>query len=83
MPGESQLQRKKTEVRIADVPLSHKLDVLGASIAAVREAHRDVMSARCWAALNVAQEKIAEAQMNSLPVRQLQTSSDAPSLDRL
>lgn len=49
------------EIRIADVDLATKLDALGATIAAVREAHRDVMSPKSWAALHRAQEAIAEA----------------------
>lgn len=57
----SRLIAKPTEVGIRNVSLVEKLDVIGAAIGAVREAHRDVISPKSWAALNVAQEKIGEA----------------------
>jgi hypothetical protein len=49
------------EIRIANVDLAAKLDALGAAIAAVREAHRDEMSPRTWAALHRSQDALAEA----------------------
>lgn len=55
--------QRPIEIRIASVDLVTKLDALGAAIAAVREAHRDDMSPRAWAALNRAQEAIAEAML--------------------
>lgn len=55
---------KTLQVKIADVPLEQKLDVIGAAIAAVREAHRDEMAPHSWAALNIAQEKISEAMLS-------------------
>jgi len=57
--------RKALEIRIADVELPAKLDALGAALAAVREAHRDQITPKAWAALNRAQENIAEAMMYS------------------
>jgi hypothetical protein len=48
-------------IEIAHVDLAVKLDALGSAVAAVRDAHRDGIPAACWAALNRAQEAIAEA----------------------
>ena len=56
-----QSQPKAIEIRIGNVGLVPKLDALGAAIAAVREAHRDEMSPASWAALNRAQDQLAEA----------------------
>ena len=53
------------EIRIGDAPLTAKLDVIAASIAAVREAHRDTMSIKSWHALHRAQQMIAEAQIHA------------------
>jgi hypothetical protein len=68
------------EIRIGDVDLATMLDALGAAVAAVREAHRDTMSTRGWAALHRAQENIAEAMMDSskplpLPAAKVSTVS--------
>lgn len=49
------------EIRICTTDLAAKLDALGAAVVAVREAHRDTMSVRCWAAMNRAQDCLAEA----------------------
>ncbi len=53
--------RGAIEVRIPDGPLEAKLDLIGAMIDAIREAHRDEMSPRSWAELHKAQEAIAAA----------------------
>ena len=54
-------QPKAIEIRVANVDLTTKLDALGAALAAIREAHRDEMSVRCWAEMNKAQEALAAA----------------------
>ena len=67
------------EIRIGDVDLATKLDALGA---AVREAHRDTISTRGWAALHRAQEAIAEAMMDSRKtIPSLLTSDSADGAD--
>lgn len=53
--------RPEIGIRIGNVSIEAKLDALGAAIAAVREAHRDKVSNKQWAALHRAQEAIAEA----------------------
>lgn len=60
-------QPAAVEVNFGSGSLASKLDVLGAAIAAVREAHRDQMSPTCWASLNRAQEAIAEAMLAPHP----------------
>ncbi len=52
---------KQIEIRIGNVPFEMKIDALGAAIAAVREAHRGLISDRSWAALHRCQENIGEA----------------------
>lgn len=60
--GAELLQRPPAiEIRIGTTDLASKLDALGAAVAAVREAHRDTMSVRSWAAMNRAQDFLAEA----------------------
>lgn len=54
-------QHKAIEIKIANVGLVPKLDAIGAALTAVREAHRDGMPVKCWAAINRANEAIAEA----------------------
>jgi hypothetical protein len=49
------------EIKVGNVGLVPKLDAIGAFIAAVKEAHRDEMSAECWAALGRAQDQVAHA----------------------
>lgn len=62
---DSLTKRREIEIRIGNVDLATKLDAFGAALAAVREAHRGEMSVRAWAALNRAQESIAEAMMSN------------------
>ena len=57
------VKRASVEVLIANVDLVAKLDALGAALVAVREAHRDEMSAECWATINQAQERICAAML--------------------
>ena len=62
------------EIKIGNVDLATKLNAIGAALEAVRLAHRDEMPVECWAALNQAEERIAEATMKSrgagvLPLR--------------
>lgn len=52
------------EIKIGTIDLASKIDVIGAAVVAVREAHRDGMSGQCWAAMNRAQEALAEALMS-------------------
>jgi len=49
------------EIRIGSASLVDKLSALGAALTAIREAHRDDMSPRSWAAINRAEGHIAEA----------------------
>ncbi len=49
------------EITLPEGTLVQKLDLIGAMIDAVREAHRDEMSAASWRSLNEAQAKIADA----------------------
>ena len=51
------------DVRINGASLVAKLDAIGALIMAVREAHRDTISMPAWAAMNRAQDAIAEAML--------------------
>lgn len=67
--------RANIEIRIGDVPLAAKLDAIGALIAAVREAHRDTISVKGWAAMNRAQENIAEAILAGEKPKQLRIES--------
>ncbi|MFA6962400.1 MAG: hypothetical protein WC205_16720 [Opitutaceae bacterium] len=55
--------RTGIEIRIGDVPLPVKLDAIGATLAAVREAHGDTIPPRCWAAMHRAQEAIVDAML--------------------
>jgi hypothetical protein len=78
---ETLAKRGEIEIRIGNVDLTTKLDALGAALAAVREAHREQISPKAWAALHRAQENIAEAMMYSADGgrRQLsQGTTDAP-----
>ncbi len=43
-------------------PLPEKINVVGAVVQVLRLRHRDGMPAALWAALNVAEEKLAEAE---------------------
>lgn len=52
------------EIKIGTTDLASKLDALGAAVGAVREAHRDTMSAQCWAELHRAQEALAAAMLS-------------------
>lgn len=62
LPGSRAVTRHRAiEITIANVGLVPKLDALGAALVAVREAHRDGMPPKCWAALHRAQEAIADA----------------------
>jgi hypothetical protein len=54
-------QRRPVEIHLPNVDLVSKLSVIGAALTAIREAHRDDMSAKSWAAINRAEEAIAEA----------------------
>lgn len=55
------MPNEKIELRIPDLPLAGKLDLIAATIEAVYEAHRDTMSTRSWACLHQARDKIMEA----------------------
>lgn len=52
-------------LRIPDVPLPAKLSIIGAALQAIREAHRDTMSARAWSEINKAEEAIAAAMLHA------------------
>lgn len=56
--------RLPLDLRVAPAPLAAKLDALGSALAAVREAHRDVMPPIAWGLLHEAQAKIAEAMLH-------------------
>ena len=49
------------EIRIGNVDFVSKISAIGAAIAAVREAHREELSANSWAHLEDAQRSIAGA----------------------
>jgi hypothetical protein len=52
------------EIRIANVDLVPKLSAICAALEAVRLAHRDDMSPRCWAEINQAEEHLAAAMVH-------------------
>jgi hypothetical protein len=49
------------EIKIANVGLVPKLDAIGAALCAIKEAHRDELSARAWFSIGEAESKIADA----------------------
>ena len=57
--------RREVAFQIPDAPLSHKLSCLGAALEAVKEAHRDTMPVKCWAAISRTEEALAEATLNA------------------
>ncbi len=52
MSEQAPAQRNAIEIRTANVDLGTKLDAVGAALVAIREAHRDAMPVKCWAAIN-------------------------------
>ena len=54
----------KIEIRIGNASLVQKLDVLAATIDAIREAHRDCMSPKAWTLMGRAQSNLAEAMLS-------------------
>lgn len=52
------------EIRIGNVGLDVKLDAIAAALQTVKEAHRDEISPRSWAAIGRAQDAIAEATLS-------------------
>ena len=55
--------RNPITIKIPDMPLGWKLECIAATLDAVREAHRDQISAVAWEAINCARAQIAIAMM--------------------
>lgn len=76
--SESIQRRAPIEIRIPDAPLRWKLNAISATLVAVRDAHRDTMSVRAWAAINRALDQLGEAELTCNEGRALPEASDAP-----
>lgn len=50
---------------IPNVSLAAKIDLVGAALLAIREAHKDEMHADCWAALNRAGHELGAAVLHA------------------